>query len=298
METSIKDLILSDETVIEARHKPKKAARKPACYEVVTVSGPDFAVRKKGIKNSSLLVCICSKGQFYVKNESSGEHEPLDAQGLMRFLGDAPKDSGLELSDKDGNTPFWIRTLERTKDFSENFMAAVGDETLRQYFCRNMLSFSGISDYIEQDRKKKYYRPCCSNLKNLDFKRAKLVFESAAEHYPREELKEGMAEFLEQKNSGKKIGSMFQIMLRTAEQHSHHFRWRNTRTVYDWLFDNWGVEGVKQFIRTYLETPVSYMADAFESSINIQQTSFSLAEFLDYCFCEWCDLFPYKSQMR
>ena len=59
METTIKDLILSDEAVIETRPKTKKAPRKPAEYEIVTVSGPDFAVRKKGTKANYLLVCIC-----------------------------------------------------------------------------------------------------------------------------------------------------------------------------------------------------------------------------------------------
>ena len=91
---------------------------------------------------------------------------------------------------------------------------------------------------------------------------------------------------------------MFQVLLRTADQNSHYYAWRNTKTVYDWLFDNWGVEGVKQFIRSYLETPVAYMPDNLENSPAIQKTSFALSEFVDYSFCEWCDLFPYKSQMR
>ena len=50
MGTTIKDLILSDDTVIEERKKEKKAPRKRADYEVATVSGPDFAVRRKGSK--------------------------------------------------------------------------------------------------------------------------------------------------------------------------------------------------------------------------------------------------------
>ena len=155
METTIKDLILSDETVIEARPKANKTPRKPAEYEIVTVSGPDFAVRKKGAKANSLLVCICSKGQFYIKNESTGGTDPLDAGSLVRFLNDVPKDSLLDLSDDSGNTPFWITGLDRTRDFAENFICAVNDETVRQYFCRNMLMFGGIEGYIEHRRNRK-----------------------------------------------------------------------------------------------------------------------------------------------
>ena len=286
METTIKDLILSDETVIEARPKTNKAPRKPAEYEIVTVSGPDFAVRRKGAKANSLLVCICSKGQFYIRNESTGGTDPLDVSSLVRFLNDVPKDGLLDLSDDSGNTPFWITGLDRTRDFAENFMAAVNDETVRQYFCRNMLMFGGIEGYIEHRRKSRYSSPMNTELHSVDFKRVKTIFECAAEIYPRKEVKDGLGECLEPGRSDRKLGSMFQVLLRTADQNSHYYTWRNTKTVYDWLFDNWGVEGVKQFIRSYLETPVAYMPDNLENSPTIQKTSFVLSEFVDYSFCE------------
>ena len=134
METTIKDLILSDEAVIEARPKTKKAPRKPAEYEIVTVSGPDLKKKKKGTKANYLLVCICSKGQFYIRNEATGETDQLDSSALTKFLNDVPKDSLLDLSDGSGNSPFWITGLDRTRDFAENFMSAVNDETIRQYY--------------------------------------------------------------------------------------------------------------------------------------------------------------------
>ena len=286
METTIKDLILSDESVIEARPKAKKAPRKPAEYEIVTVSGPDFAVRKKGTKANYLLVCICSKGQFYIRNEASGETEQLDPSALTKFLNDIPKDSLLDLSDDSGNSPFWITGLDRTRDFAENFISAVNDEIIRQYFCKNMLTFSGIEEYVEHHRKARYRSPMNTELHKVDFKRAKTVFECAAEIYPRSDVKDGLAACLETGRTDGKIGSMFQVLLRTYEQHNHYYTWRNTKTVYDWLFDNWGIEGVKQFIRSYLETPVAYMPENFESSPTIQKTSFALSEFVDYSFCE------------
>ena len=286
METTIKDLILSDEAVIEVRLKAKKAPRKPAEYEIVTVSGPDFAVRKKGTKANFLLVCICSKGQFYIRNEATGETDQLDSSALTKFLNDVPKDSLLDLSDDSGNSPFWITGLDRTRDFAENFISAVNDETIRQYFCKNMLTFSGIEGYVEHHRKARYRSPMNTELHKVDFKRAKTVFECAAEIYPRSDVKDGLAACLETGRTDGKIGSMFQVLLRTYDQHNHYYTWRNTKTVYDWLFDNWGIEGVKQFIRSYLETPVAYMPDNFESSPTIQKTSFALSEFIDYSFCE------------
>ena len=286
METTIKDLILSDESVIEARPKAKKAPRKPAEYEIVTVSGPDFAVRKKGTKANYLLVCICSKGQFYIRNEATGETEQLDSSALTKFLNDIPRDSLLDLSDDSGNSPFWITGLDRTRDFAENFISAVNDEIIRQYFCKNMLTFSGIEGYVEHHRKARYRSPMNTELHKVDFKRAKTVFECAAEIYPRSDVKDGLAACLETGRTDGKIGSMFQVLLRTYDQHNHYYTWRNTKTVYDWLFDNWGIEGVKQFIRSYLETPVAYMPENFESSPTIQKTSFALSEFIDYSFCE------------
>ena len=272
--------------VIETRPKTKKAPRKPAEYEIVTVSGPDFAVRKKGAKANYLLVCICSKGQFYIRNEATGETDQLDSSALTKFLNDVPKDSLLDLSDDSGNSPFWITGLDRTRDFAENFMSAVNDETIRQYFCKNMLTFSGIEGYVEHHRKARYRSPMNTELHKVDFKRAKIVFECAAEIYPRSDVKDGLAACLETGRSDGKIGSMFQVLLRTYEQHNHYYTWRNTKTVYDWLFDNWGIEGVKQFIRSYLETPVAYMPENLESSPTIQKTSFALSEFVDYSFCE------------
>ncbi len=286
METTIKDLILSDEAVIENRPKARKAPRKPAEYEIVTISGPDFAVRKKGTKANYLLVCICSKGQFYIRNEATGETDQLDPAGLLKFLNDIPKDSLLDLSDESGNAPFWITGLDRNRDFAENFMAAVSDDTIRMYFCKNMLSFGGIEEYVERMRKSRYGSPGNTELHKVDFKRAKMVFECAAEICPRKDVKAGLSECLAAGRSEEKIGSMFQVLLRTYDQHSSRYLWRNTKTVYDWLFDNWGIEGVKQFIRSYLETPVAYMPDNFESSQTIQKTTFALSEFVDYSFCE------------
>ena len=287
METTIKDLILSDDAVIEDRRKEKKARRKPAEYEVATVSGPDFAVRKKGSKTASLLVCICSKGQFYIKNENTGETENLDAQGLTRFLSDIPKDSMLPLSDQSGTRPFWIGELDKTKDFAENLIAALNDETLRRYFCKDMLSFPDISGYIERRRKLKYSCPADSELSRRDFKRVRFIFDQAAEIYPREEVKTGLSECVN--NRGRlesKLGSMFQLLLRTSDNHHSYYMWRELKTMYDWLFGNWGIEGVRRFIKTYLETPVAYLPDTLERSRTIQSTSFAITEFLDYCFCE------------
>ena len=191
METTIKDLILADDTVIENRTKEKKAPRKPAEYEIVTVSGPDFAVRKKGSKISYLLVCICSKAQFYIRNEHTGETENLNAQGLTRFLSDVPKYDPLSITDADGNTPFWISELEHTRDFSENFTTAISNETLRKYFCKDMLSFYDVSDHIDRRRRLKYSDPAACALEGKDFKRAKFIFDQASEYIPREEVKAG-----------------------------------------------------------------------------------------------------------
>ena len=159
----------------------------------------------------------------------------MDSSALTKFLNDVPKDSLLDLSDGSGNSPFWVTGLDRTRDFAENFMSAVNDETIRQYFCKNMLTFSGIEGYVEHHRKARYRSPMNTELHKVDFKRAKTIFECAAEIYPRSDVKDGLAACLETGRSDGKIGSMFQVLLRTYEQHNHYYTWRNTKTVYDWL---------------------------------------------------------------
>ena len=286
--TTIKDLILTTLTA-EEKKTTKKAPRKLAEYEVVTVSGPDFAVRKKGTTTSYLLVCICSMNQFYIKNEKTGENEVLDSKGLSKFLGDVPADKPLEIIDNEGKTPFWINCLERGKDFSENFMAMIGSETLRVFFCKDMISFADISSTVEYRRKQKYSSIISDKYESLDFKRVKFIFDQIAEFVPRSEVKTGFGEFIYHDGyriQDSKLGSLFNELLDESRRYYSYRSYATTKSLYNWLTDNWGVEGVKQFIKAYLENPVAYVPYTLVQSETIQNCQFVLSDFLDYCFCE------------
>lgn len=288
METSIKDLILRDTQEIAEHPRKTAGARRRSVYETVIVSGPDFAVRKTGQRSSSLLVCIPSKGQFYVKNEGNGEMVPFSVPVLNRFLSDVPADDVLHIQDSAGNEPFWISSLERSHDFLENLMTALSSECLRGYFCRDMLCMNGIFTTLRNTRKRRYAESPDRFLAAVDPKRAGQVFDEIARFLPRCEVKAGFCRFADSTgyNDSDKVRSIFEVLLRSEEEHMRYYSRRTHERVWDWLERNWGIEGVKRFIRTCMETPVSVCPDNLEESGMIQRTVFPLGEFLDYCFGE------------
>ena len=282
METTIKDLILSDINT-EKKEKEKKPARKPAEYETVTVSGPDFAVRKKGSKSSYMLVCICSCGQFYIKNEMTGEIDQLNSDNFAKFLSDIPENNPFNISDENGNAPFWIERLEKSKVYAECVLAFLSYEVIRKYLCKNMLSFHDFYEYIKPRRKNDWH--LFGVVEDIDFTRVKTIFDCASEFCRENDLKEGLAEFFKCNNNprGNKMFSFFFSFL--SSPRSHYYQ-DQSKSMYDWIYDNWGVEGIKQFIRSYFETPMEYMPGNFSSLTTIQSISFSLSDFLEYFFFE------------
>lgn len=87
---SIKDLVLKPEEAAASAAPAKRERRAEAAkFECVTVSGADFAVRKTKGKSSWLLAFIVSQGQYYVKNERTGDVAPLDATSMGKFASGA-----------------------------------------------------------------------------------------------------------------------------------------------------------------------------------------------------------------
>lgn len=78
-----KDLVLDGS---EKQHAVQKKEKNAPIFEIVANSGADFAVRRTVGKSSRLLVMLVSQGQYYVKNERSGEISDLDYKTLTSFL--------------------------------------------------------------------------------------------------------------------------------------------------------------------------------------------------------------------
>ena len=290
---NIKDLILDDAHDTMNQNDPaaaKKQQRKLAEYEVAVVSGPDFAVRRKG-KYPKLLVILPSKKQYYIKNEHDGTMTPLDLASLKKFLSDVPSD-GFALEDNDGNIPFWVSCMEKGKEWIEAFMKVINSDLFCFYFSKNLLSFTSSSKLAS------FYN-IESNLKNLDYKKAKGVFDVVCEFLPQDKTKTLFSQFVAYGGRSRyseyednKYLTLFQCLLSPYNHYvSSYYRYNNDfdrynndferhNLLYEWLEKNWGIEGVKQFIRAYLENPISELTTAFCYSI-IQNTTFNLQDFLD-----------------
>lgn len=283
---SIKDLFLStlpeQDSSVQTK---KKGVRKTSEYEVITVSGPDFAVRRKGT-NPKLLVILPSQKQFYVKNERTGLNEILDLSLLQKFLSGISAETHLPLADENGIYPFWIQNLERSKEFAVKFMCVISSDSFCYYATKDMISFenfycsSGNAEYIFSQFK-------------TEFKKLKVVFDTVAEQEPRQIVKEALSRsFSAYTRDFGKTDSVFSSMFQ-QDKICYRRNW-NARygsdnykfiPLYDWLNNNWGVEGVRTFIRSYYENPVERLSDNFVCKM-IQETSFSLQDFVDYAFCE------------
>ena len=285
METlSIKDLIL-DGGVVEKEAKPRKQKRASE-YEVVTVSGPDFAVRRKG-SNPKLLVVLPSMKQFYIKNEREGVNEVLTLDNLKKFLAGIPADSNLSLEDKNGVFPFWIRSLERSKEFAVRFMNAIELDSFLFYCTKDMVSFEYFSD-ARALRDSKY-----------EFKKVKIVFDALVEYAGRQTAKESFTNsFSMYYRLREKHDTLFSSMFEEVYERYHRYGpdaayyGRNRReygfpnnTLYDWLDKQWGWEGIRSFIRAYLESPVSVLANNLADE-RLARNNFGLHEFIDYVFNE------------
>lgn len=115
----IKDLVIRDGLPAKGSEGGgKKATSKPA-FEVVALSGADFAVRRTCGKGSKLLAVIVSQRQYYVKDERSGDVSPLDEKTYASFLRGC------------GGRVFvgapWVSALLPYKAFKDTFLADLRD---------------------------------------------------------------------------------------------------------------------------------------------------------------------------
>lgn len=130
-------LVLDSEQVeAMASGKPRAAkAKSPVIYEVVSDSMPDFAVRRTCGKSSRLLVLMPSQGQYYVKDERSGDIRPADADALSRFFRDVNVSTGKYL-------PAWADLgLDRSKNAFSGLLDFVAMDGFREVVSIGLLTY-------------------------------------------------------------------------------------------------------------------------------------------------------------
>ena len=285
---NIKDFILKvDAHEINAAIPSSPPKTKPkVTYETVFASGPDFAVRRKTPKTSMVMVIIASKAQFYIKEESAGGavHD-LYEDNLLKFVTGIP-DEGYTIRDEAGNSPNWIRQLQRDVYWRDKFLWAIGNESFHPYMKNDMFDFEVIRDG--------YSNP---HLPDDDFSAVKFAFNIVADHLGRDEAKKLLFA-----NSG--------LFFNLFDVYRNYSRNPNviTPSAYSQIYSRWGIEGVRQFLTMFLETPVTVFPDGstfkrlferfdptkayvaryqpHEEVAPICETVFDLQSMVDYMFCE------------
>ena len=280
---NIKDYILKTEVeeINAAVPAPPPKAKPKVSYETVFASGPDFAVRRKTPKTSMVMVIIVSKGQFYIKDESGGGTvQNLYEDSLQKFVSGIP-DGGYAIRDADGNTPNWITTLQRDSCWRDTFLQTINDEGLHPYMKNDMFDIREVENS---------YRP---DIPHAEFSAVKFAFGIVAEHLGKAEAKH-----LVLSPSGV-IHSLFYVY-RSFNNNVENV----TPSSFEQIHARWGIEGVRQFLTMYLETPVLAFPEGsvfknlfarfdpmqkynrYIAQKQVAETVFDLQSMVDYMFCE------------
>jgi hypothetical protein len=282
---NIKDFILkaAAEEINAAIPVPPPKPKQKVSYETIFASGPDFAVRRRTPKTSMVMVVIVSQGQFYIKDEGAGGTvQNLYEDSLTKFVSGIP-DEGYRIQTADGNSPNWITTLCRDAGWRDLFLRAITNEDLYPYMKNDMFNIEVIQN--------SYYNP---HFHEADFSDVKFAFNLVAEHLGREEAKK-----LILANSG--------VFFNLFTVYRNYSRQPNTVTPssFTQIHSRWGIEGVRQFLTIFLETPVTVFPDGsafknlferFDPTVRyytqyterqpVAETVFDLQSMVDYMFCE------------
>ena len=155
---AIRELVLDGS---EAKVPAARGRKSLPVFEVVANSGADFAVRRTCGRSSRLWVMLVSQGQYYVKNERTGEVRKLDDRALSSFLSGAVGELRIGCQ--------WLAGITNEKKERDALM-----EALRQPCFREAAS-SGLWRLGDADSPHSYYRTRESK---------KQAMELVAEHMP------------------------------------------------------------------------------------------------------------------
>ena len=281
---NIKDYILRQdaEDINATIPAPPRRPKTKVSYETVFASGPDFAVRRKTPKTSMVMVVIVSKAQFYIKDETGGGvvHD-LYEDNLQKFVSGIP-DEGYTIQDPEGNSPNWIKKLCRDTFWREAFLRAVSTQKLYPFMKNDMFDMKVVQDNYS------------ISIPEADFSAIKFAFNIVAEHLGKDEAKR-------------------LVFMNSDVFYNLFFVYRNynrtpnvvTPSAYTQIFSRWGIEGVRQFLTMYLETPVTAFPEGavfhqlftrFDPTVRyyaynadrtpVCETVFDLQSMIDYMFCE------------
>ena len=155
---NIKDFILNPAMLDAQPDEPTPKAVKKTTVEFSTVfaSGPDFAVRRKTARTSSVAVFFVSQSQFYIKNETDGGTVTAMNEDVLTYFTRGIPEAGFKIVDDKGNHPSWIAYLYSGKNWAETIMRVLRKQELNELLKRGMLNVDVLRNvqndycYIEQ----------------------------------------------------------------------------------------------------------------------------------------------------
>lgn len=263
---NIKDFFLQD----AAEENRQKKTNTQVEYSVVTISGPDFVLKRKTKKTESYLAILPSKKQLYIK-DNSGNISELTAESMKKFCMDM-EEEGFPLQ-LEGEKPTWIQTFYRGKVFADNLFGMLQDDKLLPLITKNMVYVDKVlkeSHYYKQvpfqdfifDNQKSFLMANNTSLAFLEF-----LFHELEKYYSREELKEAFSGKTQDEN----LSSIFSQMIRNSSMLKMYTMMTNEqkvtlthnnpllpKNVFELLMVCYGKEGVRQFLKNLIETPVCF----------------------------------------
>lgn len=293
MADTVKDFILTKPIAeLNQEHdKPVIAKKKPSVeYTVLFATGTDFAVRKKTAKTSQVLAIIVSQNQFYIKNESGGGTiESLTLDALKKFTASIP-DEGIKIIGPDGGRATWIESVQKGSRWADGFLDILCVKDLVPYMKYGMFDFDLLAN-------KDWAYP---GMARHTFEQAKVVFDAAKEVVDPKDL----IPYIMRADTFDRYARNYNVARRKAYElftnmfSTSTYSAASSRPAYDEIYDRWGVEGVRAFVRTYMNSPVigfptgGQLRDLFaakqffgrehKKKVDVQ---FALQNFVEYMFC-------------
>lgn len=162
-----------------ATARARTGGKQKALYETCFVSGPDWAVRRVTPKTSTVLACVASKGQLYLKNEKTDELKKVGAEDFRKFFVDAPAE-GYRLEAEDGTPSWWGDVIFRGADYASFFVEAFWNEAVRSLVTSGLFRFS--SDFFHGSNAMFVYRLISEAADKADMSQVRKLrkFESVA----------------------------------------------------------------------------------------------------------------------
>lgn len=255
MDVNIKDFILADVSETEktmVARKKKETVNVLDKYSTVFASGPDFAIRKKLQRTSSVMVFMMSQNQFYIKNEKTDEIKLLTADNMKSFFAGT---SGSYISIADPETkeaPWWIDRISGDGESCERLISTIKNKDFRLLATKN-LCWNPIDRHRFSMKEKSHITEDeCKTLSNL-----KRWVTTKNPEIDSKSFNIGVSSVLFGSNTTNEPSSKCDSLINNLLFNKSNAMTENEKfSLYDVLFHLYGIDGIRQIVEEYAASPV------------------------------------------